>query len=51
MAAIANGIWLQHTGLPGDPWGEPARPQNGIIRTPERPGHWRLRLSQWPVRR
>lgn len=39
MASIPNGIWLEHMGLLDDLWVEPVRPQNGIIRAPERPGH------------
>jgi L-alanine-DL-glutamate epimerase-like enolase superfamily enzyme len=39
LAAIANGIWIEHMGLLDDVWVDPPAITNGMITAPERPGH------------
>jgi L-alanine-DL-glutamate epimerase-like enolase superfamily enzyme len=39
MASIPNGIWLEQMGWLDDLWVEKVPVVNGMIRTPERPGH------------
>jgi L-alanine-DL-glutamate epimerase-like enolase superfamily enzyme len=39
LAAIANGIWIEHVGLLDDVWVDPPAIADGMITAPERPGH------------
>jgi len=39
LAAIPNGLWVEHMGLLDDLWVEPPAIAGGMITAPERPGH------------
>jgi L-alanine-DL-glutamate epimerase-like enolase superfamily enzyme len=39
LAAIPNGLWIEHMGLLDDLWVDPVPIVNGMITAPERPGH------------